>query len=73
MLAIAKHVIHSNTKSITSALVGIALDKGYIKSVNQPVIEFFPEKTIANLDAQKRSITLEHLLTMASGLATKDS
>lgn len=68
-----KHVIHSNTKSITSALVGIALDKGYIKSVNQPVLEFFPETTIANLDAQKRSITLAHLLTMASGLDTKDS
>jgi len=68
-----KHVIHSNTKSITSALVGIALDKGYIKSVNQPVLEFFPEKTIANLNEQKRSIALEHLLTMTSGLDTKDS
>ena len=68
-----KHVIHSNTKSITSTLVGIALDKGYIKSVNQPILEFFPEKTIANLDEQKRTITLEHLLTMSSGLDTKDS
>ena len=68
-----KHVIHSNTKSITSALVGIALDKGYIKSVNRPVLEFFPEKTIANLNEQKRSIALEHLLTMTSGLDTKDS
>ena len=36
------HFIHSCTKSIISALVGIAIDKGYIKSVKQPVLEFFP-------------------------------
>jgi hypothetical protein len=41
--------------------------------VNQPILEFFPEKTIANLDERKRAITIEHLLTMASGLETKDS
>lgn len=68
-----KHVIESDTKSVTSALIGIALDKGYIRSVNQPILEFFPGKTIANLDEQKRTITLEHLLTMTSGLDTKDS
>ncbi len=68
-----KHVIHSVTKSITSALVGIALDKGYIKNVHQPVLAFFPEKTFTNLNEQKRTINLEHLLTMASGLGTKDS
>ena len=68
-----KHVIHSVTKSFTSALIGIALDKGYIKSVKQPLLEFFPEKTIANPDQRKRTITLEHLLNMASGLDTQDS
>ena len=68
-----KHVIHSVTKSFTSALVGIALDQGYIKSVKQPLLEFFPEKTIANLDEQKQAITLEHLFNMASGLDTQDS
>jgi CubicO group peptidase (beta-lactamase class C family) len=68
-----KHPIYSVTKSFTSTLIGIALDKGYIKSINQPVLEFFPEKTIASLDQQKRAITLEHLLTMSSGLDTKDS
>ncbi len=67
-----KRVIHSVTKSFISALVGIALDKGYIQSVYQPIFEFFPEKTIANLDEQKQSITLEHLLTMTSGLDTND-
>lgn len=68
-----KHIIYSCTKSITSALVGIAVDKGYIKSINQPVLDFFPEKTFANLDERKRAITLEHLLTMSSGLKCRDS
>lgn len=65
--------IFSVTKSFTSALVGIALDKGYIKSVRQPLLEFFPEKTITNLNEQKKEITVEHLLTMSSGLDTQDS
>ena len=68
-----RHSIYSVTKSFTSALVGIALDKGYIKSVRQPLLEFFPEKTIANLDEQKKEITLENILTMSSGLDTQDS
>ena len=68
-----KHIIHSCTKSITSALVGIAIEKGHIKNVNQPLFEFFPEKTIANLDDDKKAITLENLLTMASGLKCRDS
>lgn len=68
-----QHMIFSNTKSIISALIGIAIDKGFIKSVKQPILDFFPEKTIANLNEQKRSITLEHLLTMTSGLDTQDS
>jgi len=68
-----KHIIHSCTKSITSALVGIAIDKGHIRNVNQPILKFFPEKTIANLDQHKRAITLENLLTMASGLECRDS
>ena len=68
-----KHIIHSCTKSITSALVGIAIGKGHIKNVSQPMLEFFPEKSIANLDDYKRAITLENLLTMASGLQCRDS
>jgi len=68
-----KHIIHSCTKSITSALVGIALDKGHIKNVNQPILEFFPEKSIANPNEHKRAITLENLLSMASGLQCRDS
>jgi len=69
----SKHVIHSCTKSIISALVGIAIEKGYIESVEQPVLDFFPERTVANLDANKKAMTLEHVLTMSTGLECRDS
>jgi CubicO group peptidase (beta-lactamase class C family) len=54
-------------------LIGIAIDEGYIESVDQPVLDFFPERTGANLDANKKAMTLEHLLTMTSGLECQDS
>ncbi len=69
----ARHVIRSCSKSIVSALIGIAIDKGYIESVKQPVLGFFPGRTVANLDARKEAMTLEHLLTMTSGLECRDS
>jgi CubicO group peptidase (beta-lactamase class C family) len=68
-----KHGIYSCTKSVISALIGIAIDKGYIKSVHQPIIDFFPEAVFANADDLKKSITIEDLLMMASGLQCRDS
>lgn len=68
-----KHIIHSCTKSIMSALIGIAIDKGYIQNVDQPITDFFPDKELANMDDLKKSITLENLLMMASGLKCRDS
>ncbi|HEX2908509.1 MAG TPA: serine hydrolase, partial [Phototrophicaceae bacterium] len=62
------HHIYSCTKSFTSALVGIAQEQGFISSIEQPLLDFFPERTVANLDEAKKSITIEHLLTMSSGL-----
>jgi len=69
----SRHIIYSCTKSVISALVGIAIDKGYIDGVDQPVLDFFPERTAANLDANKEAMTLEHVLTMATGLKCQDS
>ena len=69
----SKHIIHSATKSIISALIGIAIEQGSIKSVNQPVLSFFPGRTAANLDMNKEAMTLEHLLMMTSGLECRDS
>ncbi|MHA3964463.1 MAG: serine hydrolase domain-containing protein [Candidatus Thorarchaeota archaeon SMTZ1-45] len=61
-----KHV-WSVTKSFTSALVGMALGAGDLTSLDELVVDFFPDKTIANLDEDKQSITVEHLLTMTAG------
>ena len=63
-----KRKIYSITKSIISALVGIALDQGYLHDVNQKALDFFTDRTIANNDTRKHAITLKHLLTMTSGL-----
>jgi CubicO group peptidase (beta-lactamase class C family) len=64
----SRHDIHSCTKSYTSALLSIAIEQGYINSTDDRLVDLLPNRTIANLDARKESITLEHLLTMTSGL-----
>ena len=53
----SKHIIHSCTKSITSAAFGIAVDKGYIKNIEQPVVEIFHEKQFSNFGDDKKAIT----------------
>ncbi len=62
------HNLASSTKSFTATLVGIALDEGHIGSVHDPVLSYFPARTIANRDAYKEALTIEHLLTMRAGL-----
>ncbi len=62
------HWVMSVTKSVMSALVGIALEKGYLKNVNQTLFSLLPDQGVANLDEKKKAITLEDLLTMTSGL-----
>ncbi len=59
--------IRSASKSFISALVGIALEKGVLDSLSQPVLSFFPEFDTTGIDPRKRLITLEHLLTMRAG------
>ena len=61
-----KHDVADVTKSITSALVGIAIDQGAIDGVDQGVLDFFPDA--ADPDPKKEAMTIEHLLTMTSGL-----
>ncbi|MBN1955796.1 MAG: DUF5110 domain-containing protein, partial [Anaerolineae bacterium] len=58
----------STTTGFLSTLVGIAIDQGAIPSVDEPVVNFFPDRTIAHMDARKKALTLEDLLTMRSGL-----
>ena len=58
----------SMTKSITSTLIGIATGEQKLRSVRQPVLSLFPGRHIANRDQRKDRMTVEHLLTMTSGL-----
>jgi len=62
------HDVASVTKSITAALIGIAIDGGQIQSVQQPVLSLLPERRVANREARKERLTVEHLVTMSSGL-----
>lgn len=62
------HTLQSVSKSFTSALMGIAIEQGNIESVDERVLDFFPNYTdLKNVDERKRAMTLEHLLTMQSG------
>lgn len=60
----------SASKSVISALVGIAIEKGYIESVDDPIIKYFPDYISDQINSDKQLITIENLLTMQSGLET---
>lgn len=62
------HDVHSVGKSVTSALVGIALREGHLKSLDQTVGELLGRKLPAGADPRMAEVTVEQLLTMTSGL-----
>jgi CubicO group peptidase (beta-lactamase class C family) len=62
------HNVASVTKSVMTTLIAIAADQGKLK-LDQPVLSFFPDKSIANRDARKERMTVRHLASMSSGLA----
>jgi len=67
------HTLCSATKSFASALLGIAIDKGYIESIDEKVFDFFPEYSdMTVLAPGKKNLTIRHLLTMTSGLQWDD-
>ena len=57
--------IFSITKSVSSSLTGIAIDKGFIQSVEDTVLSFFPQYNIT--DSIKQNILLKHILTLTTG------
>ena len=65
-----RHPSHSITKSFTSAMVGKALQEGYIQNLQQKALEFFPDIAQEPTDPRRTEITLEHLLTMSAGYNT---
>lgn len=66
----AMHSMRSASKTITSALIGIAIDQKFIATVNAPLLPYFPEYQgkISNWDERKNNITLAHILSMTSGI-----
>jgi CubicO group peptidase (beta-lactamase class C family) len=67
------HDSFSVTKSITSALVGIALKDGHLRDLDQTVGELLADHFPANADPRLRRVTIRQLLTMTAGLAGDDS
>ena len=65
------HEIRSATKSITSLMTGIAIDKGILKGVDQPISELL-SAAYPGRPALSRNITVGNLLTMSSGLDCDD-
>ena len=65
--------IHSSSKSVLSAIFGIAHEMGYIPDLDKKMMDYFPEYEYLNLDPWKYNITIRHLLQMKGGLEFDDS
>ncbi|MCP4724316.1 MAG: serine hydrolase [bacterium] len=59
--------IASATKSFTSTLIGIAINEGFISSLDEKMMDYFPEFVSQDLDSRKYEITLRQLIKMRSG------
>lgn len=64
--------VYSVSKSIISLLIGIAIEKGYIKSIDQKILDFFPAYKVKKKETTIQDVTLKDLLTMTSPYKYKD-
>lgn len=64
--------LHSCSKSVTGALIGIAIDKGYIEGVDVPISKYFPQIAESD-DNLLKQVTIWHLLTHTSGFDSSDT
>ena len=64
--------LQSTSKSVTSAILGIAIDKGYIEGVDVPISTYFPQ-ILESGSEYKNQITIWHLLTHTTGLEASDT
>jgi CubicO group peptidase (beta-lactamase class C family) len=62
------HRINSATKAVTGTLAAIAQNEGLLDGFDHPVLDFFGDSPIANLDDRKKAITIQNLLDMTSGI-----
>jgi CubicO group peptidase (beta-lactamase class C family) len=61
------HEIYSATKSFTGTLVGMAYKDGLLDRLDHPMLDFFADRQIADVDERKKAITIQNLLDMTSG------
>ena len=67
------HDLRSSSKSIRSLLMGIAVDQGLVRNIDDPVYKYLPNlRPQKNQDERKGAITIRHLLTMSTGLECND-
>ena len=66
-------LIQSATKSVASALTGIAISQGYLEGVNQRAMEFFPELADQITDSRKYLITIRQMLQMRAGFLWEEA
>jgi CubicO group peptidase (beta-lactamase class C family) len=67
------HTLQSVTKTITSVIIGVAVARGDFPGIDTPVLTFFDESKVANVDDRKRRMTVKHLITMTSGIDWNES
>jgi CubicO group peptidase (beta-lactamase class C family) len=67
------HTLQSVTKSVTSILIGIAINRGEIPGVDAKILDFFNVEKILNVDGRKKKLTLEDVLTMRTGIEWNES
>jgi CubicO group peptidase (beta-lactamase class C family) len=66
------HDLRSVTKSVVSTLTAIELQHGLLDSVDHPILDLFSDKKIANVDENKKAMTVQSLLDMTSGIEWKE-
>jgi CubicO group peptidase (beta-lactamase class C family) len=69
----SRHVSHSMAKSFTSALVGIAIDKGLIKDIDERICQYYKEWDCKDKDDLRSKITIRHAMTLTTGLGWQEN
>ncbi len=64
----SRHASYSVAKSFASALIGITIDKGLIKGVDEKIYQYYPQWQTPGTSEAKKTITIKNLLTMTAGL-----